>query len=643
MAGCVLATLPVFAAFLPIDLGVLPRIEPMTMVLHLAAGICATGLAISAFAARERVSFAVTHPMVFAALFVAAWTLLMAPFVEYPLLTLLGDPAFGEAAVRYLVLAVFFTSALVLSSDENRRRLLLAIVLAISFWAPVVMYSLGREFFVSLDLVGYFAVSAAVSAWLLADGQKPWRRLLQAFAAGLPALVLSSNHSIVVITLLVALPGAALAGFVVARHPGCSRSVRVLVVLAVVAAPLVGLLMKWALPEVLDVPSVLSRHLLDQVLFAAIMDRPGIAAVGQGWGTINLTFDNYMLAADAVIWDRSWDLTFRNVSHSHSIYAEALFGAGLPASIGVVALYALPVLVVKREFLPVAVFAVLSISGVGAVAAEAPSTVGAVAFALAFAVVRPSVRNAHERFRYGGPMLGAGILVSALMLISSSAWQFQYSNDIRQRIADVRVKGAASPFSCNIHPHSALYADMDLIQSLIGVYRPALADSEQGKATSPETLREIGAYLCSAEVRAVESASPSLQLGLETFRGSVALAEEDTPLAAHYASVLEGWAGKLARVLTVAPGRPDIANSFVTARIRQGMPRSVESLAQALRERNPDDPVALWYLGLAGLQLPRSYERAESMRILEKALDLGVRKTLPIPREAVVAIENALE
>lgn len=392
LAGSLLATLPVFASFLPIDLGIDPRLELMPMVLHLAAGICAIGLIVSFRQRRDVTLDAMSHPMVLAALFVTGWSVLLAPFVDYPWLSLIGVPVFGEAAVRYASLAVFFASALVLAANRSSLIGLCAILTAISALAPVVMFAWGKDFFVSLDLVGYFAISAALGAWCLTKGQRPYLRLMLAVVAAAPACALSTNNSVVLVLAFAAAPTALLTYGLLRRRVLAAGVIRAIGVLAVIAAPFVGLLLKWQLPELVDLPSIHSRHLLDKVLFAALMENPLILAIGQGWGAINLTMDQHALSAGAVMWDGSWDLAARKISHSHSTYLEALFGAGVPAVAGLMVILAAPVLVVQAERLPFTVFATVSLAGMAALTGEFPATVGAVAMAFALAGVRPTLK-----------------------------------------------------------------------------------------------------------------------------------------------------------------------------------------------------------------------------------------------------------
>ncbi|CAN0596607.1 unnamed protein product, partial [Laminaria digitata] len=179
------------------------------------------------------------------------------------------------------------------------------------------------------DLVGQFAISAAVATWFLTNGCNVYWRWGLAGLSVLPAFAFSTNHSVIVVVIFAATLVVG-AHWLLTHRAGVVAKLRLFGVVAVISSLLLGLLLKWLLPEILDVGSVLSRHLLDRVLFAALMDNPLILAIGQGWGAINLTMDNFAPHSGAVMWDKSWDLSDRNVFHSHSTFLEALFGAGLP-------------------------------------------------------------------------------------------------------------------------------------------------------------------------------------------------------------------------------------------------------------------------------------------------------------------------
>lgn len=640
LAGCLLATLPVFASFLPIDLGIDPRLEPIPMVLHLAAGICAIGLSITFLTTRDRTLWAVSHPIVLAALFVAAWSVLTAPFADYPWLSLIGVPVFGEAAVRYASLAAFFGAALVLAADRRTFVGLCAILVTVSVLTPIVMFMWGRSFFVSLDLVGYFAIPAALGTWFLTGRCKLYLRLILGMAAVLPAFALSTNHSVIAVLTGIALPAALASGWILHQRPDKSALIRVLAALFVVAAPFFGLLVKWLAPEIIDLPSIHSRHLLDRVLFAALMDNPLILVVGHGWGGINLTMDQFALSAGANMWDGSWDLALRNVSHSHSTYLEALFGAGLPALFGLMMIHAAPVLVVKAERLPLAVFASTSLAALGAVTGEFPASVGAVAMVFAMAGLRPfSEASSSASGMVGkGSSLGRANALSmpalAALLLVAAFWQFHDANTTRIRVADVRALGPQSASACDLHPYSRVYAGTELAQGLIRSYRPVFKRAAAGDQIGLEEIWQIDAYVCSANARLVAgSMSPSLLLATEAFRVDVALGQEASDLPDRYRAALENWPAKLARVVTLVPNRTDVTVGFFLAQVQQGKFYTVGSLAEALLKQDPDDPVALWFLGLARLASGEPANRLDGRQLLARAVEGGVERFFPIAPE----------
>ena len=645
LAGCLLATLPVFASFLPIDLGIDPRLEPIPMVLHLAAGICAIGLSVTFLKMRDLALTAVSHPMVLAALFVAIWSVLVAPLTDYPWLSLVGVPVFGEAAVRYASLSVFFASALVLAADRRTFVSLCSILVTVSVLAPVVMFVWGRAFFVSLDLVGYFAIPAALGTWFLTQRCELYLRVILAIAAVLPAFALSTNQSVVAVLTFLALPAAVASWWLLQKRSDWSGLIRLLFVLFVVAAPFLGLLVKWLAPEIVDLPSIRSRHLLDKVLFAGLMDNPMILAIGQGWGAINLTMDQFALSAGVTMWDNSWDLASRNVSHSHSTYLEALFGGGLPALAGYMAILAAPILVVKVDRLPLAVFACASLAGMGALTGEFPASVGAGAMIFALAGMRPLAETPSRATGWVGKGMGVGrasalsMPILAALLLTAAFWQFHDSNTIRTRVADVRAHGPQSPYACDLHPHTGVYADTELAQGLIRSYRPVFKRAAAGDQILIDEIWQIDGYICSVNARmAAGSTSPSLLLAMEVFRVDVALGREASDLPLRYRAVLENWPAKLARVLTVVPNRTDVAIGFFLTQIQRVHFYTVASLAEALLKKDPGDPVALWFLGLARLASGEPANRSEGKQLMERALEGGVERFFPVAPETLAQL-----
>ncbi len=100
--GIVIAVLSPFAAYLPWPLGVWPKVEPTIILLHAGALICAAGLGAACLgiaclggarsAGRRDAMTALMHPLVLICLAIAAWSIAVAPFSRFPILSIVGSP-----------------------------------------------------------------------------------------------------------------------------------------------------------------------------------------------------------------------------------------------------------------------------------------------------------------------------------------------------------------------------------------------------------------------------------------------------------------------------------------------------------------------------------------------------------------------
>ena len=107
----------------------------------------------------------------------------------------------------------------------------------------------------------------------------------------------------------------------------------------------------------------------------------------------------------------------------------------------------------------------------------------------------------------------------------------------------------------------------------------------------------------------------------------------ETPDIARYRDSLAGWSDKLVRLLNTAPTRTDMTIVFFVARIQIGAWQTVESLARALLDSNPDDPIANWYLGQYLLNRGEPASRAASVAALQKSLNNGIERIIRVSPE----------
>ncbi|MEP4887259.1 MAG: hypothetical protein ABJ215_12880, partial [Alphaproteobacteria bacterium] len=537
-------------------------------------------------------------------------------------------------------LAILIATALVLGPDRARMRILLAVLVAIGAGAPLIFVIWGQSFFTSLDLLGGLAAPAAVGVWFLTPEFSLKRRCLASAAAMIPALAFSVNLSALILIPFLAVPAGIAAYTVIRIWPNMEWRVRLVAAAAIFFAPFAGIFATWLLPELVEVPSILSRKLLNQVLFTALEADPWIFAIGQGWGEIELTFDRFLLFANAPVWGTAWDLPGRGTSHAHSIYLEALFGAGFPAVLGVVAIHAAVVLCARREDIPVAIFAASSVAGIGALSGQLAGTVGASALMLGIVTARRTASPSQVLSRHGARAVAMLLPVMAAIFIGAGLWLFDRDNDVRLRVADVQARGAQSPFACETHPASAVFADMDLARGLITSYRPAFERYGQADEAPTETLRLIDAYVCSAQSRAATSQSVALQLAMEAFRTDVAFGGEAGSLRRRYEGSLENWPQKLARSLILVPRRFDIAIGYLAKNLELENWREVELLSRVLLDISPDDPIGMWYLGTILLRAEQQDRRTEGLLLLARALEFGVTQVLEIPEELQAQIRQ---
>lgn len=631
LSGAALGALTVFAALIPGELGVWPRFETGGMAMLLSAGICAAALAIIWLDDRTVVEGALRHPLVLAVMLVALVSGVYAPFVDYPWLSIFGYPLIGEGVLRYASMAVFFAAAIVLRGDALRFPVLLVCLLVGSIGATAALFVWARAEFVSLDIAGILVVSAWVGAWFLMPARWGARRFVVCAGAVAPILLISVNDTAVLTTVLVGMPASALIYLNLNRHFVSVRTMRIIAAVALVAMPFAALLAIWLIPMLTDaLPSITSRKFTYQVVFAALRADPSVVLAGQGWGKIVMTLDLFRTFSDATMWDGSWDGATRDLPHSHNLLLEALFGGGVVAVAGLLALIAIPVLVCKARDLPVALFAMSLFVGLGTTWPQVAMTVGPVALALGLvsagrvgAVSPPAVGRG---FAYILPVLAA-------CLVGSGVWLVSEGLNYRSSVADVRAKGGESVHACNLLPNSRAYGNLDLVQGFVKSYRLAFQGAQAGRPIPDSQHHVIAAFLCSAEARAKQSVSASLHLGLESFRGHVSSDAGRTADIVRYRDALSGWSDKLVQLLNAAPTRTDMTLVFFTARSQSGAWETVGSLARALIHASPDDPVANWFWGRYLLNQGNPASRAAGFAALEKSLDNGIKRIFQVPAD----------
>lgn len=215
-----------------------------------------------------------------------------------------------------------------------------------------------------------------------------------------------------------------------------------------------------------------------------------------------------------------------------------------------------------------------------------------------------------------GPALRAGVAAGGVALATACIWQF---DDARRASAAL---AADPPAPC--------LADFpgDGWRGQFG-WRVALGRILENGAAAPARL---AAGLCALESRF--AAGPTLHVavaGLDYFgRAYIDPDVRVVPLAR--------WPDYLDAALRLAPRRTDLAAAYFAHLIQEERWEALAAYAEKMLARAPDDPVALWFSGLARARAGEPAARRAGVERMRRALDLGFERVVPLPPEIVRAV-----
>ena len=645
LAGGWTAALAFYASLLPWKFGVWPHTEPMVIALHAGAALCGLGLWVCARARTRLVAGIVGHPAILAALFVAVWTVLAAPFVRYPMLSLLGSPQLGEGALYYAEIAIFLAAGILLRRLPTPRRLFVwsgAVVCAVT---PLIVWTAGvfewgaaGRLFTFDDYLAWYAIAGAALVLGLADLRLS-RRVAAAALVAVPGLLVSNNLTAFAVTLVVALPVAIAVHIHLVRAEPARLPVRALLAFAVPALAGAGALAVWIVGEAGAVASLTSRLFMYRALLPEVSENPAVLAVGEGWGQINTVVLAHLAQTGATIWDGSWDLSTRDIPHSHNFAIEALSGAGLPAMLGVLALLAAIVATARRRDLPAAAFAIIAMAGLGAMWFQLAATAGLVALALGGLAGPHHAWPRHVRVPPGVAIAVLPVVIA--LQIAALAWLLAYGVAAQRAVSTgYRAPGNSA---CGAFPVDTMRGSAGLTQQFGEEFLRFLETSVDDPARPSERRERLVCLYCAVSEVAADGGSLRLLLADQIFRAQLS-ADPGLQAGTHrFGAALSGWEAALKRFLALAPGRTDVAAPYLAWRLAQGEPQKTVVFARFLLSVNADDPVGHWFLG-AGLAAADgagvASTRDETVRHMRRALDLGVTRYIKVDPAVVRLLET---
>jgi hypothetical protein len=602
----------------------------MIVMMHAGAAVLAFGLLLVCVGRPAIVVPALRHPLTLAAFAVAAWSVLLAPFVEFPLNALLGSPSAGEGALMYAEVALFMAAAMIL----RRFRVgawVAGIAVGVGAAVPALVAArVGRpEFFA--EYVSFFAPASAALAVAACRRLPPWSGIVLGLAAGLPALVLSNNNTVWGASALALFAAAWFAWF--GRDASFSgqqrfRRLAALLVPATLAAVTFGAAFLGY--EGL-VRSLTARLYLDRIALEAIEDQPWSLLIGQGWGRTSEIITIHFNASGAVLWDGSWDATFRRYTDLHNVVLESVLAAGVPAFLGILAMMGMVPFYARRGLLPAAAGFAVALAALLALWFQVVATVPLVAFAAGWLVGPARLGGRLRRALHARPAWAAVLLVCAATSLAAAGWLAVYGLAIRH--AYYAESTAPDPaLACENLPLDLDRGSFTLAQSFADAYQVAFADEHAGQSVSAARMKRLDRLLCAVGRAAAETRSADLLIMPLLFRGEIAFDPGLTAATrARYADTLPAWERALVRFLARAPRRTDMAWLYLAWLQRQGADGAVWSFSRKLLAHDPADPVGLWYAGSLLARSDRFAERREGVTMLRRSLDAGIERIAPVP------------
>lgn len=635
LAGSVGALGSVFLALPGLRFGIWYQSEPTVMALHAASAIVGLGLAVTSFVdpLPRRM---LLHPFVVIPIAIALWSILTSPLHDVPGLTWFGSPQLGEGVFSYIDLALLVLGGASLRRFRLARAILAGTAIAVTVAVTALtayrshVDSTAPVPFFFPDYIAFYGILTPVLLMTLKPAPRPWFAA-SVFLLGLVVIAISENRAAIALALAVP-PAAWLALRHLGRRGRPARWTGVAIVVAV-AAGVTGAVFATGAPAPQDYLLTLeSRSQLMRIALPAAEARPLSVLVGNGWGAYGDLLAIHLPVEWLSLFHGSegvhWDAVDRVDFHSHNVFVESYLSIGVPGALLALAAIAVLPLRSRRALVPVATVAGALLAGVGAVWFQLPVTIPLVGLAAGF-LAGPG-RRAGRAFGNPAPIgsvlgLAAGVVGYAALstgLLAERAYTFQ--PPMEAPLPDGPITAAQCPASLDDSGRGGLHLSFRL--HLYGNHIAGrLAENERIGETDIAPLRGL---VCAAESYPQARSTMRLHLTRLLMRADLAFAEPNADLDPFLERYLANWEEVVDALLVRAPRRTDQAAPYILWLLRENDQDRIRMFTETLYERAPDDPVALWFSGIALLGDPQTAD--EGLSRMRRALDRGIDRIVPV-------------
>lgn len=607
-----LASLP------PFRLGYWDSAEPLVIGFHACAGLAALGLALTSLHAGNHVVAALRNPVAALPLALGAFSLLVAPLTQAPLLSALGAPQSGQGALWYLEFGTLIAAARVLRANGHwmaLQRMAIVVVLAV---AAIKGFDWWWERQGGNHLLIWVA---AYYAWLglalpaFTDDAGPfWRKLgwVAAIAILLAGRSIAAAAGAALAVALIATP--ALAG----GRLWPRKAAMAIPLTALAAAPLLLL----SVPALGTITSLADRHSLLMMVEAALRSwQMGTWLTGIGWGHTQDTFHANLASSGQVLWDNSWIFMSSDYFHSHTALAEALLATGLPGLLLAAAWF--PAIVAgaepgKRNQATALATALAVLSSLWfQLALSLPLT------ALALAALAPPLPAASEnrtRLRLDTALLCA----TALAFLWAGLRLYDYARHITAVQADL-VAGSPTPRPFPADPRGSDLAAAEMIRDAFWRMETLASPAERERALPAARMmvEHLSRRLPATNTILLPVTALSWQAQVQ-FIGSLGW------LAGQIPEAEAQWGLWLDRTLAMAPARTDLAIPYLTRLAINGKVEELRTRTSSMLAVTPHDPVGLHFQGLLMVQHPNPATKQQGLETLRASVAAGIGRFMPL-------------
>ena len=554
----------------------------------------------------------------------------MAPFSQYPVLSITGSPQLGDGAVRWAEIGIIVAAVRVLLYSRFDASWLGYAAAAVALAIPAFETIPFTKAIWFNDHLAFLGIAAATIVCITLSAKIPSKRALYTVSilTALPALLVSQNYTAIAVVLFISIPAGFLFEWRLAsKHSGQRISLKAAACVAIgLAAVIFPTVAAWS-GEIFDIPSLQSRSSIAAVLLNVFAEAPSTWLFGQGWGHTQHVFGRHILSADIVTWQAGWDAVWRDTFHSHNLFLETTLSAGLPATVGVICwIVSLP-RTSKQEFVPAALFFGLSFVGISSLWFQLPGTVAYTAIAVAVLGFNPNEQRIYpNQFQKAGiyvpPVLAGGILISATSYLGMFVWQIEST----ERYLASNSKTVA--------PHCQAKLDEswrgDIGHSLLLLSNIRSLKEVKDPKRDEARLRDIDFYACTATHSIRAGGSRLLTTAGLIFRSELAFSPALESVRKRYSIYLDNWSVLAKHHITVSQHRSDLLVPFLTWMTAKGDTLPVMKFSEYLLAKKPNDAVGLWFKGMTILRSRESSRKGEARALLRKSIRRGIEKWLPL-------------